>query len=245
MKRIIFIIVLMTFYASLSFAGVSGVSKTGSSGSLKISIFPAPPDLTAKVELTEPSGNNILDADETGKLIITVQNAGKGDAFDVKAEIKANKNVRGLAFDRSLSFGTIAAGSTLKKELLLKAEGDVATDTLSFDIDIRETNGFDANPLRISFKTQSFQPPKLVIADIGIDDQNKNYKVEQKEIVEITARIQNVGQGDARNVRVTVLRKSKCTFCPTYTSSAKNARVRGIIKKHSRFGIKGKILPRC
>jgi hypothetical protein len=53
-------------------------------GKAKISVFPLPPQLSATIQFYEPSGNNILDADETGKLIIVVQNSGRGDAFDVQ-----------------------------------------------------------------------------------------------------------------------------------------------------------------
>lgn len=41
-------------------------------GRLQVSVSPVPPNLTATVQFTEPSGNSILDAGETGKLIITV-----------------------------------------------------------------------------------------------------------------------------------------------------------------------------
>ena len=172
--------------------------------SVKISVFPAPPYLSATVAFSEPSGNNILDADETGSLVITVTNTGKGDAFDVKAEIDSNKRLNGLFYDASVIFGTIPAGKSETKEVVLRADEDISTDNLSFTIEVKEVNGFDAGALKIAFKTKAFEPPKLVIADMGIEDQNKNAKVEPMEIVEITARIQNIGHGDAREVAVDV-----------------------------------------
>jgi hypothetical protein len=45
-------------------------------GTFRLKVAPVPPNLTASIQFTEPSGNNILDADETGKLIITLQNRG-------------------------------------------------------------------------------------------------------------------------------------------------------------------------
>jgi hypothetical protein len=174
-------------------------------GTLKIGMFPAPPKLSATVKFLEPSGNSILDADETGKLIIETVNSGPGDAFDVIAEIKPSKNSKGLFFARQIPLGTIAAGQRATKEVELKAAEDIPTDMLTLDIDIREANGFDPNPLRITFKTKSFEPPELVVADMGIHDRSGNARVEPMEIVEITARIQNIGHGDARNVQVEVL----------------------------------------
>jgi hypothetical protein len=172
---------------------------------LKIGVLPAPPNISATVKFSEPSGNNILDAEETGELTISVKNTGKGDAFDVKAEIKTDKKIKDLQFDRVVSFGTIPSGKKITKKIKLKAGEDLPTDRVKFSIDIKEANGFDADPVRIVFKTKAFEPPKLVVADIGIDDQNNNSRVEPLENVEITVRIQNIGHGDARNVRVDVI----------------------------------------
>jgi hypothetical protein len=173
-------------------------------GNVSISVSPAPPLLSATVKLSEPSGNNILDAGETGTLALTVRNDGKGDAFDVIAEIKPDKPLTGLSFEQPLVLGTIAAGQEVTKEAALKTGEDLPTGTLTFDIQVREANGFDPNPLKISFRTKSFEPPKLVLADMAIDDRSKNSRVEPMEIVEVTARIQNVGRGDARAVSVDV-----------------------------------------
>jgi hypothetical protein len=42
-------------------------------GTFRVRIVPAPPNLSAQVTFSEPSGNNILDGAETGKLSITVK----------------------------------------------------------------------------------------------------------------------------------------------------------------------------
>ena len=173
-------------------------------GSLKIGAFPAPPQLSASVKFVEPSGNNILDAGETGKLIVTVQNTGKGDAFDVKGPLKTNKQIAGLSFNREVAIGTILSGKTVTIEIPVQASEDIPTDAVSFDIEVKEANGFDTAPLKLSFKTKAFEPPKLVVADMGINDQNKNSRVEPMEIVELIARIQNMGYGDARGVSVDI-----------------------------------------
>lgn len=193
--KIVFLTAVIILSISSAFAG---------DGSIKLNVFPAPPNLSATVEFSEPSGNNILDADETGKIIIHIQNNGQGDAFDVKAEMKANKNINALSFDSDVFIGTIASGKGITKEVELKAGEDIPTDNLAFDINIKEANGFDANPMKLAFKTKAFEPPKLIVADIGISDQNKNSKVEPMEVVELTVRVQNIGHGDARNVGVDI-----------------------------------------
>jgi len=173
-------------------------------GQFKVNVLPLPPNLTATVSFSEPSGNNILDAEETGKLIITVQNTGKGDGFDVKADIALDRAINGLYIPASVTIGTIPAGKTIRQEIPVRASEALPTGDVRVNIDIKEANGFDPDPLRIAFKTKAFEPPKLVVADVGIDDQNKNSRIEPMEIVEVTARIQNIGHGTAKGVSVDI-----------------------------------------
>ena len=174
-------------------------------GSFKISVFPAPPDIKASVEFSEPSGNKILDAEETGILTLSVENTGKGDAFHVKAEISIDKRIRGLDFDTNINIGTVASGKKITRKVPLKAAVEIETADVRFAINVTEANGFDADPIKIAFSTKAFEPPKLVVADIGIDDGNGNSRVEPLENVEITVRVQNMGYGDARGVKVDVV----------------------------------------
>jgi len=191
MCRIVFLFLSITSIVSLAFAG---------QGNVNVNVFPAPPSLSATIEFSEPSGNKKLDADETGKLIITVKNSGKGDAFDVKAEINADKRISGLSFDNPVTIGTIEPGKSVRKEIALTASEDIPTSEARFSITLREANGFDPDPLKVAFQTKAFEPPKLIVADIGMDKPG----VKPGETVELTVRIQNIGYGDARSVSVDI-----------------------------------------
>lgn len=170
----------------------------------RVGMSPTPPDLEASVEFREPSGNNILEAEETGKLIITVHNKGTGDAFDIVAVISPDNSIKGLVFERRVQIGTLPAGRTVVKEVPLTATEEVPTLQAKMDIDVKEANGFDADPIKLSFNLKSFEPPSLVIADMGIADQNGNSKIEPMENIEMTVRVQNIGHGDARGIKVDI-----------------------------------------
>jgi len=169
-------------------------------GTFGFRVMPAPPNLTASVQFTEPSGNRILDADETGHLVLTLKNRGQGDAFDCKAEIKSAGRLKGLGFDRSIVIGTVPNGQTVTREISVRADEDVPTANVNLTVEITEANGFDPAPVRLAFATRAFEPPKLFVADLGVNDQNGNGRVEPMEIVELTVRVQNIGRGDAREV---------------------------------------------
>ncbi|MEI6702551.1 MAG: caspase family protein, partial [Deltaproteobacteria bacterium] len=146
----------------------------------------------------------ILDADETGKLTIKVINSGEGDAFDVVADLIISKKMTELSFDKHVTIGTVPSGTTLTKEIELRASEELPTDTLTFEIDVKEANGFDPPSMKLSFQTKAFVPPNLAVVDVGISDQAGGSKVEPGKIVEATVRVQNLGHGDARNVKAEV-----------------------------------------
>ncbi|MEA3465677.1 MAG: caspase family protein [Thermodesulfobacteriota bacterium] len=173
-------------------------------GSFNLRVLPQPPDLQVTVEFSEPSGNRILDAEETGHLTLTLSNNGKGDAFDVVAKLSTARNLTGLSYPRSVSLGTVAAGRSINKTIELTTTQSLPDSNIKIEIDLREANGFDPFPVSVAFSSKAFVPPKLILADLGIDDQNSNARVEPMEIVTLTARVQNVGQGEARQVSATV-----------------------------------------
>lgn len=92
MKKGIFLILFISLLFPLTVLAGKGQFKTN--------VFPLPPNLSVTVSFSEPSGNNILDAEEEGRLTITIQNTGKGLIFkdisplvlSVKKDIKTPIN---------------------------------------------------------------------------------------------------------------------------------------------------------
>lgn len=164
-----------------------------------------PPDLRLSVQFSEPSGNNILDGDEKGTLLITVENIGKGTAYDVSTVVEAEKRVKGLSWQNKFYIGDIPPGKKSTVSATINGDEEIETDKAIFKITTIEANGFDAEPVKVVFNTKSFEPPKLIVADVGIEDQNGNLKIEPLEMVETTVRVQNAGYGDAKNVVVDIL----------------------------------------
>ncbi len=169
-------------------------------GTFRVRVVPAPPNLSAQVTFIEPSGNNILDGEETAKLYITLKNQGEGDAFDVKAVLGTDRKTTGLEFDRELHFGTVPAKGTFSQTVDLRATKDIPSTDVKLSIEFREVNGFPPDTVNLAFRTKAFEPPNLVVADVGIADFNGNGKIEPTETVELTVRIQNIGNGVARDV---------------------------------------------
>ncbi|MBP7195127.1 MAG: caspase family protein [Candidatus Cloacimonetes bacterium] len=154
-----------------------------------------PPDLKASAVLIEPSGNKILDAEEAGAIEVTIKNEGLGSAYAVDMRVSANM-MEGIVFDQSLYFGEIGSGQTATQRIALSALSDVQDRQQSLTLSFTEMYQFPPDQINLSFKTKAIKMPNLVLADKGISDDGK---ITPGAISEVRLRIQNTGQGTARN----------------------------------------------
>ncbi len=170
-----------------------------------------PPQLETELAFREPSGNNLLDAEEIGTIELTIRNNGLGMAREVIARLKMAKKYSGISFSKHLPVGDIPANSQRTALFELTADDDIPTGTVTFNIEILESNGFDADPLSVTFSTREIQAPELQLVDFTLDDDakgesqgNNNGKMEPGELVEVTVTVQNKGIGEAQNASIDV-----------------------------------------
>lgn len=163
-----------------------------------------PPMLSAVVSFSEPGGNDMLDAEETALVGITVKNSGKGSAYMVEARFDLG-TASGISYPNSVYFGEIKPGEQVSKDLRLIAGMELRDAQAELNIRFSEQNGFPPEDKVLRFSTRALQPPDLYIADIGIDDYNKNGRIETAEPVEVRARVHNRGRGTARNVTAQIV----------------------------------------
>lgn len=153
----------------------------------------------------EPSGNGFLDAEETAAVVLKLANTGRGDAFNVAVKVAPESDVAGVSITTPPPTSLLSSGSKQTVRIPVSAAENVTSKQIKLKIEATEANGFDLDPpAYITFNTKSLVPPNLIIADVGINDQTGNGQIEPREIVELTVRIQNKSQGDARSVRASV-----------------------------------------
>ena len=212
MKNILLLLVFIlngVFLTNLTAQGNTGISK-----SKKVSITRAPkfpPNLNAIVSFNEPSGNQLLDAQEKAYMVVKIKNKGKGKGKGVKLNIFP-ESVSGLKFQSYYEIGDISPGEEKKINIPIKGKQNLKTKAVSFNLIFNEKNDFEPDEMRLSFNTKSFEAPEFILVDgFNIDDANSNGMIEKGEQVTITAAIQNIGQGIAKNVQV-ILSKDKMVF---------------------------------
>lgn len=160
-----------------------------------------PPELSMKVAFMEPNGNSFLDAGEAGKVKVSISNSGKGSAFGVAVILNSiNKNNQIVIQSPKQILGEITPGDTKVTEFEIIARKGVKKVINEFTITVDEAYGYPPDPIKLDFETYPFLPPKLVLADHGVETPNERNEIRPLTAAIVETRIQNQGTGPANNV---------------------------------------------
>jgi hypothetical protein len=162
------------------------------------------PKLTATIKFIEPSGNNILDAKERGQLMITLSNSGTGVARMIEITLQTD-SLTPINYDRYKKITGMEPGTEQVVYFELIAPKDITTGIIPLKVVFSEKKGFAPTPFTIAIPTQAFKEPKLVFIEAGIKENgNGDNIIENLEIIDVTALIQNKGQGKAIDARAVI-----------------------------------------
>lgn len=154
--------------------------------------------------LMEPSGNNALDAGETGEMVLKVRNAGKSAALDVVIE-----NLLGLpawaSVTESPRLAVINSNEERTVKVPVRVDPTVADGVVDLKFQATESGGFDSNVLEVEVATRALRLPELVIVDAHLEDASMDGRLTPSESVVATLRVENRGAGPATGVNVRAL----------------------------------------
>ena len=157
------------------------------------------PKLEYGISMKDEDSDGILTGGEKISLTITIKNIGEGDAQNVIAKIK-NSDRKDIMYKSEYSINTVKSGETKVVVIEFKGDEKIRAGKAKFELAIEEQNGFNPYPANFTFNTEPKSEPKLEIVDYAIDDDNKNGKIEQNEKFDLYIVVQNMGEGDAKNV---------------------------------------------
>ncbi len=174
------------------------------------------PDLSVTSLLfTEPSGNNILDAEEQGTVALKARNNGRAEAHDVRLLLDTvdktgrSRSVSGVMFEREFAIGTLGPGEERFLRIPVAASGNVQTQEVLLRTVLREEGGFDSPPVAVSFRTAMLAPPALVVSAVQIFDVDGRRVITKGKEVTVVLTVRNAGGGPARGVAARIESKKK------------------------------------
>jgi hypothetical protein len=174
-------------------------SETGTSAEHIGAIYQTP-FLVPRVTFSDPNSNNFLDAGETWVIHLNLVNTGKAIAEGCEPKLYREVYNPSLLVDYVPDPAQVAPGDSITLNIKIKAAMDVKTGKTPVRIAVVESRGFDLEPeIRLTIPTRAFQPPILEISDYYIQDQNRNNRIEKREVVDIIFRIRNKGETTAQS----------------------------------------------
>jgi len=210
---------IFTFLMFIFFVQILSAQKGKTSSAVSEKIFisvakesPKPPYLEIKdYSFTDSDGNNKIDAGETAIINFDLYNSGTGTGLGLKLNIKEMNSVSGLSYGESINLPELKEGE--KQHISIPLEGNLMlqSGTASFHIVINEANGFHSDPLTVEIETQAFKAPLVKLVDYQVSSQTSGI-LEKRKPFDLEVLVQNLGQGKAQNVSVTV-QKPMNIFC--------------------------------
>ena len=167
--------------------------------------------------LNEPSGNGIIDAKESGYLQFSILNDGQSPAHQVVASVTSKDPDRFLTVGEPFTLDTIEAGRIKFARIEIQGMLQVLSGEHDFELQLqsREEIGLD-QPYFFQVETKSMVPPKMIIGDFAVSNEFGTHYIPKNEKVNLTLRVQNVGEGSTESVSINVIKNRTYTM-PNFT----------------------------
>lgn len=150
----------------------------------------------------DANNNKVIDAGESFAVQFTVENKGKGDAYNIRLRLSEQQGYdQYFEGPRELDGGNIPAGTSKEYTFRYIAKKEMPTALAKINIYAFEANGFDADPSELIVNAQEYSMPRLRIAD------HQFFASEGSSITlgkngKLTIAVQNFGTKTAHNVKL-------------------------------------------
>jgi len=199
------ILIFLTLFALLFNLQAQEIKGKSSSYSFYITKDPPKPPyleiVDGSLEFLDSDGNRMIDANESTSIRFMLKNTGYGPGLSLKIRVKEMNSVPGLLFDKEKNLGTLEPGATKTVEIPISSKMNTVYSKAIFEIRIDEANDFGTDPVVMEVPTREFISPEVEIVDYKVTSQSGT-TLQKKRPFEVQVMVQNVGQGNAENVKL-------------------------------------------
>lgn len=161
-----------------------------------------PPTLVFEnVTFSDANGDLRIDANEMFSIELTLRNVGKGNAYMIKPDVRANFSATALVFSELATIKSIAPGRTEVVRIMGKSSQSLPDGTASIILSAREGNGFNPDDHTLNVSCHAFRPPKVVMGQYLFASENGGVPA-PGQVLTLKMIVQNDGESPAQNVRV-------------------------------------------
>ena len=182
-------------------------------------VFDPPNFSVSKFSINDISGNNIIDARESGSLVFAILNDGQSPAHNVKATVIPKKPDLFLLIGKPFVVDTLDAGRIKYFEIQIKGMLQLESGVHDFELEVTSKENISLKlPYTFKVETKCMIPPKMIIADFAVSNEFGTQYIPKNEIVDLTIRIQNVGEGETESVTL-IIKENRTFTTPDFNGS--------------------------
>ena len=154
----------------------------------------------------------VLDATETAQLSLTIRNFGSGEAREVV--VKLSSLLEELEFPYQTAVPVIASeGGLAKVNIDISSSYDLPSTEALLQIEVVEKKfGVKIPGKQLRFTTRELLKPELILAKFAVTENlsaSPNNQIDLNEQIDVKFAIQNIGQGPAENLEISVANQQK------------------------------------
>ena len=167
------------------------------------------PYLVASVDFEKSKG--ILQAGNVDRLIVTVINKGKGEAYQLKGTVKCPDPI---FTPKEIFLGRLDPGKTKNASVTFEVPKEFSSKTLPIEVHLSEYNQYDPEPVVTSLRIIARKRPKFAYSYQVIDDGSGNSvgngdgRIQKGESVDLLVIVKNIGEEVAQNTKAQINRSS-------------------------------------
>ena len=204
----------LNFSANICYV-ITAIDKEEGESSYSISacnrVFDPPHFTIQNHKIIDSSGDGVLDARENGSIQFAIFNDGQSPAQNIMVSLMQTNPVKSLMLGPPIILDTLKAGRIKFVNVDIKALLEVKTGESELELRLLSRDKIKLDePYVFNINTKSMVPPKMIIADFAITNDFNTRYIPKNETVNLTMRIQNVGEGDSEFVDVNI--KENRTF---------------------------------
>ncbi len=177
-----------------------------------------PPHFTIQsMILNEPSGNDALDARENGSMQFAIFNDGQSPAHQVVASVLQKDPDLFLLVGEPTILDTIEAGRIKFVKIDIKGLLQLETGEHELELNLSSLEDITLDePYNFKIESKSMVPPKMIVADFAVSNEFNTHYMPKNEVVGLTIRVQNVGEGDTESVSLNI-KENRTYSTPDFT----------------------------
>lgn len=169
-------------------------------------IIPEVPKLPANLVITDlilkdADVDNTVNAFHTSVLRFKLKNTGKGYARNIFVNVNDLMQVQGLVLPDNIKIRELTPETERILEVKVVGGSKLVSAKTQLQVIAKEGNGFDADPVEISIKTQAFKPAKMVITGYEFFADHEGV-VKKGDVVALKVTVKNEGLAQAKDVKV-------------------------------------------